>query len=109
VARAVDVAAARAGCTAQILDRWTWGGAIFNPEMISEIRQQATALGYSQRDLPSQAGHDAYFLARVCPTAMIFTPCQGGITHNNNEDATREDLEPGLNVLLHSVAAWADR
>lgn len=109
VARAVDVAAARAGCTAQVLDRWTWGGAIFNPEMISGVRQQATALGYSQRDLPSQAGHDAYFLARVCPTAMIFTPCQGGITHNNNEDATREDLEPGLNVLLHSVAAWADR
>ncbi|WP_245444602.1 M20/M25/M40 family metallo-hydrolase [Microvirga sp. KLBC 81] len=47
-------------------------------------------------------------LAGVCPTAMIFTPCRDGITHNNNEFATREDLEPGLNVLLHSVVARAD-
>lgn len=109
VVRAVGEAAARAGCTFEILDRWDWGGAIFDAEMVAGIRRQATAMGYSQRDLPSQAGHDAYFVARLCPTAMIFTPCRGGITHNNNESATREDLEPGLNVLLHSVTARADR
>jgi beta-ureidopropionase / N-carbamoyl-L-amino-acid hydrolase len=40
---------------------------------------------------------------------MIFTPCKGGITHNNEEDCTRSDLEPGLNVLLHAVVARADR
>lgn len=109
VLRAIGEAAARAGCSSEILDKWDWGGAIFDAEMIAGIRQQATALGYSQRDLASQAGHDAYFVARICPTAMIFTPCRGGITHNNNENATREDLEPGLNVLLHSVTARADR
>jgi len=109
VRRAVGEAAARAGCTAEILDSWNWGGAIFDPEMVSDIRRQAAALGYTHRDLPSQAGHDAYFLARICPTAMIFTPCRNGITHNNNELATREDVEPGLNVLLHSVVARADR
>ena len=109
VMRAVGEAAARAGCAAEVLDRWDWGGAIFDADLIAGIRQQATALGYSQRDLPSQAGHDAYFLARLCPTAMIFTPCRGGITHNNSEDATRGDLEPGLNVLLHSATARADR
>ncbi|GEO16650.1 Zn-dependent hydrolase [Microvirga aerophila] len=109
VRRAVGEAAARAGCTAEILDRWDWGGMIFDLGMVAEIRRQASALGYTQRDLPSQAGHDAYFLARVCPTAMIFTPCRDGITHNNNELATPEDLEPGLNVLLHSVVARADR
>jgi N-carbamoyl-L-amino-acid hydrolase len=109
VQRAVGEAAARAGCTAEILDRWDWGGMIFDPGMVGEIRCQTSALGYTQRDLPSQAGHDAYFLARVCPTVMIFSPCRDGITHNNNELATREDLEPGLNVLLHSVVARADR
>ena len=40
---------------------------------------------------------------------MIFTPCKGGITHNNAESCTREDLEPGLNVLLQCVLARADR
>jgi N-carbamoyl-L-amino-acid hydrolase len=40
---------------------------------------------------------------------MIFAPCKGGITHNNPELCTREDLEPGLNVLLHTVMKRADR
>jgi len=109
VRRAIGEAAARAGCSVEILDSWNWGGAIFDPELVSGIRRQAASLGYTHRDLPSQAGHDAYFLARVCPTAMIFTPCRDGITHNNNELATREDIEPGLNVLLHSVVARANR
>ncbi|WP_209425409.1 Zn-dependent hydrolase [Pararhodobacter sp. SW119] len=109
VIRAAANAAAQAGCTAQVVDRWDWGGAIFDAGMVDGIRQQAARLGYSHRDLPSQAGHDAYFLARICPTAMIFTPCHGGITHNNHENATPADLEPGLNVLLHSVVAHADR
>lgn len=109
VRRAVGVATSRAGCTAEILDHWSWGGRIFDDELISLIRGHATALGYSHRDLASQAGHDAYFLARVCPTAMIFTPCKDGITHNNAEYASLEDLEPGLNVLLHSVVSRADR
>jgi beta-ureidopropionase / N-carbamoyl-L-amino-acid hydrolase len=63
----------------------------------------------SYRDLPSQAGHDAYFMARICPTAMMFTPCRGGITHNNRELATKDETAPGVNVLLHSVVARADR
>ena len=40
---------------------------------------------------------------------MIFAPCKGGITHNNAELCTKDDLEPGLNVLLHTVMARADR
>lgn len=59
-------------------------------------------------DIPSQAGHDAHFLARHTPTAMIFAPCKNGITHNN-ELCTREDLAPGLDVLLRAVVARADR
>ncbi|MBB4018861.1 N-carbamoyl-L-amino-acid hydrolase [Chelatococcus caeni] len=109
VTRGVGEAAARAGCTAEILDRWQWGGRIFDADMVAGVRETARSLGYNHRDLPSQAGHDAYFLARVCPTAMIFTPCRGGITHNNNEFASREELAPGVNVLLHAAVARADR
>lgn len=109
VLRAIGEAAARAACVSEVLDRWSWGGRIFNEALVGLVRDTAEALGYSHRDLASQAGHDAYFLARVCPTAMIFTPCRDGITHNNREFASQADLEPGLNVLLHAVAARADR
>lgn len=107
--RAVFESAARAGCDAVIEDEWFWGGDIFDHAMVDGIRTQAVRMDYDWRDIQSQAGHDAYFLARHCPTAMIFTPCKGGITHNNEEDCDPDDLAPGLNVLLHAVVARADR
>lgn len=106
---AVGAVASRAGCTADILDHWAWGGRIFNDELISLVRGHAAALGCRHRDLTSQAGHDAYFLARICPTAMMFTPCRDGIAHHNVESAGLEDLEPSLNVLLHRAVSRADR
>jgi beta-ureidopropionase / N-carbamoyl-L-amino-acid hydrolase len=107
--RAVHEAAAKTGCQAEILDTWSWGGRIFDESLIKLVRQTAGHLGYSHRDLPSQAGHDAYFMARICPTTMIFTPCRDGITHNNRELATQDETVPGVNVLLHSVVTRADR
>ena len=107
--RAVAHAAIKAGCEWKILDQWAWGGDIFEPSMVGEVRKAVAVLGYNALDLPSQAGHDAYFLARHFPTTMIFTPCKDGITHNNNELATPEMLEPGLNVLLHAVVSRANR
>ncbi|CAD5286269.1 N-carbamoyl-L-amino-acid hydrolase [Bosea sp. 62] len=109
VRRAVYEAAARADCTAEILDIWNWGGKVFADELIEQVRATSQALGYRTRDILSQAGHDAYFVARHAPTTMIFSPCKGGITHNNQELCTPDDLEPGLNVLLHTVVARADR
>ena len=108
VMRAVGEAGARAGCTGEIVERWNWGGAIFDAELIRGVREQASRLGHATRDLPSQAGHDAYFLARICPTAMIFTPCRDGVTHNHGEDVALERLRPGLETLLHAVSAHAD-
>jgi beta-ureidopropionase / N-carbamoyl-L-amino-acid hydrolase len=106
---AVADAAARANCTAGILDTWQWGGKIFDADMISSVRATSHRLGYRTMDITSQAGHDAYFMARHCPTTIIFAPCRNGITHNNNELCTPDDLEPGLNVLLQTVLARADR
>jgi len=91
------------------LERWSWGGDMFDPAMIDLVRRTTGNLGYTSRDIASQAGHDAYFMSRKCPTAMIFTPCRDGITHNNREFSSEQDLEPGLNVLLHAAVARADR
>jgi len=107
--RAAAEAAARAGCTFEILDTWTWGGDIFASDLVDSVRSVAIDLETQFCDIQSQAGHDAYFLARHCPTAMIFTPCRDGITHNNREHCDPGDFEDGLNVLLHTAVRRADR
>ncbi|WP_336057617.1 Zn-dependent hydrolase [Nitratireductor sp. CH_MIT9313-5] len=107
--RAAFEAAARAGCEAVIHDEWKWGGDIFDAKMVDGLRNHAKRMGYDWRDIQSQAGHDAYFMATRYPTAMVFTPCKDGITHNNNEHCEPEDFEPGLNILLHAVVERADR
>jgi N-carbamoyl-L-amino-acid hydrolase len=67
------------------------------------VRQGAKNIGLSEMDVVSGAGHDAVYLARVAPTAMIFVPCKDGISHNEIEDAKPEHLEAGCNVLLHAM------
>jgi len=79
----------------------------FAPDLIGSVRDAARALGLSHRDIVSGAGHDAVYLSRVAPTAMIFVPCEGGISHNEIESATPADLTAGCNVLLHAVLARA--
>jgi N-carbamoyl-L-amino-acid hydrolase len=60
-------------------------------------------------DIVSGAGHDACYVARVAPTAMIFVPCEGGISHNEVENADPKHLAAGCNVLLMTVMAAANR
>ena len=57
----------------------------------------------SHMDIVSGAGHDAIYMARVAPTSMIFVPCEGGISHNEVENAKAEDLAAGCNVLLNVI------
>lgn len=59
-------------------------------------------------DIVSGAGHDAVYLARVAPAAMIFVPCKDGISHNEIEDARADHLEAGCNVLLQVMLRAAN-
>lgn len=59
--------------------------------------------GYTTRDMVSGAGHDAAYIGRVAPTAMIFIPCLNGISHNEAESATLEDCAAGAQVLLNAI------
>ncbi|MGE5170076.1 MAG: Zn-dependent hydrolase [Rudaea sp.] len=79
----------------------------FDAGCIAAVRDAAAGLGLSHRDMPSGAGHDAIYVARVAATSMIFVPCKDGISHNELEDARPEHLEAGANVLLHAVLARA--
>ena len=59
--------------------------------------------GFSAREIVSGAGHDAAYVSRVAPTAMIFVPCRGGISHNEAEFTSKEQCAAGAQVLLQAV------
>jgi beta-ureidopropionase / N-carbamoyl-L-amino-acid hydrolase len=79
----------------------------FDPALVGQVRAAAAALGHAHEDIVSGAGHDAVYLARVAPTAMIFVPCKDGISHNEVEDAKAEHLAAGANVLLRAMVLTA--
>jgi N-carbamoyl-L-amino-acid hydrolase len=82
---------------------WTSPAVRFAPELIQCVRRAAEKAGYTTRDMVSGAGHDAAYIARVAPTAMIFVPCLNGISHNEAELATVEDCAAGAQVLLNAI------
>lgn len=79
----------------------------FTPHLVEAVRANAADLGYSCMDVVSGAGHDAVYVARVAPAAMVFVPCADGISHNEIEDADPAHLEAGCNVLLRAILASA--
>jgi N-carbamoyl-L-amino-acid hydrolase len=81
--------------------------AIFAKPLVDAVRDSATEMGMSAMDAVSGAGHDAVYMARVAPTAMIFIPCKDGISHNEIEDARPDHIEAGCNVLLHAMLKQA--
>ena len=79
----------------------------FDADCVAAVQQAVDALGYAQQSIVSGAGHDAIHLARFCPTAMVFIPCVGGLSHNEAEDVLPEDVGQGTDVLLNAVLARA--
>ena len=80
----------------------------FDPDCVAMIRASAEKLGYGSRDLVSGAGHDACWINKVAPTAMVMCPCVGGLSHNEAEEITQKWASAGADVLLHSVLDSAE-
>jgi N-carbamoyl-L-amino-acid hydrolase len=95
--------AAEGGLEVSIVDFWYAPPTPFEPRLVEAVRAGTARHGYSHRDIVSGAGHDAVYMAKVAPAAMIFVPCIGGISHNEVEDAKPSDIEAGANVLLHAM------
>jgi len=87
----------------EIDEIWHNPPVVFDTDCVNAVRNSATSLGYKHQDIVSGAGHDACQTARVVPTAMVFVPCEGGLSHNEAESATPQDLEAGCNVLMHAM------
>lgn len=79
----------------------------FDEDCVTAVRNAAERLGYSHRNLVSGAGHDACWINRVAPTAMVMCPCVDGLSHNEAEDISPEWAAAGTNVLFHAVVETA--
>jgi N-carbamoyl-L-amino-acid hydrolase len=81
----------------------------FDAGCVELVRQGAAKHGFSTREIVSGAGHDAVYVARHVPTAMIFTPCKDGLSHNEEESIAPEEADAGGQVLFEAVLARASR
>jgi N-carbamoyl-L-amino-acid hydrolase len=80
----------------------------FDETCVKAVRDAAERLGYSHRNIVSGAGHDACWVNRVAPTAMVMCPCVDGLSHNEAEDISREWASAGADVLFHAVVETAE-
>ncbi len=82
---------------------------VFDASITAAIEAAAKNLALPHLRLPSGASHDAMYMARVCPTGMIFVPCEKGISHNEAENAKPADLAAGARVLTAALLELANR
>jgi beta-ureidopropionase / N-carbamoyl-L-amino-acid hydrolase len=80
----------------------------FDKGRVKAVRDAAERLGYSHRDIVSGAGHDACWINRVAPTAMVMCPCVDGLSHNEDENITKEWATAGADVLFHAAVDTAE-
>jgi N-carbamoyl-L-amino-acid hydrolase len=103
----LEAIARRRGVRAEIVVIWNSPVTPFDRDCVAAVAQAAAALSYPRQEIVSGAGHDAIHMARYCPTAMVFIPCVGGLSHNEAEMALPEHAAQGADVLFHAVLARA--
>ena len=103
---AVREAAAR--CEVKITEANQAESTIFTDMVPDAIVRSAEARGYKWRRIFSGAGHDARYMAMHCPSGMVFVPCEGGISHNESENARQEDVAAGTQVICDTMLDLAN-
>lgn len=91
----------------RIVDEWNSPAVAFNASCIDAVRLAAEKAGLPYEEMFSGAGHDSVYVSKVAPTSMIFIPCENGISHNEAENATPEDITAGCQVLLGAMVQLA--
>ena len=97
------------GCRVSVTPTIDNAPLVFDPALIDMVEGYAARLGHSAMRLPSGAGHDAGHVAHLCPTGMIFVPCERGLSHNEAENATPADLAAGARTLAACLVDLANR
>ena len=109
--KAVEPAAMRAAapCAIKVTPTLHDDPCVFDPDVVDAIERAAVELKLPSMRLTSGASHDAMYMARVCPTAMIFVPCEKGVSHNEAENAKPADLAAGARALSAALLELANR
>ena len=102
-----EAVAAKHGLQLNFEQIWSFAATPFDPACIAAVRDGAIKTGATHMDIVSGAGHDAIYMAGVAPSGMIFVPCEGGVSHNEIENATIEDIAAGCQVLLNAMVTKA--
>jgi len=92
--------AARRGLTISVAQRNDLAASPCDTQLVDLLEDAVAAIGQPRFRLPSGAGHDAMVMATLCPTAMLFVRCEGGISHNPAEHVDPEDAELALQAML---------
>ena len=109
LATAIEVITRESGLMIDWQRIWDSHSVAFDPDCIACIKEAAEKAGLSAREIISGPGHDAAYVARVAPTAMIFVPCEKGISHNEAESTSLEQCAAGAQVLLNAILAYDRR
>ncbi|WP_060507889.1 Zn-dependent hydrolase [Pseudomonas sp. NBRC 111124] len=104
----IEATCAKHGLSHELVPTADFPALYFDRGCVDAVRQSAEALGLPHMDIVSGAGHDAIFLAELGPAGMIFVPCENGISHNEIENATPQDLAAGCAVLLRAMLAASE-
>jgi allantoate deiminase len=79
------------------------------PDLQDLLERAIMALGQRVLRLPSGAGHDAQVMAKLCPAAMLFVRCRGGVSHNPAEFASEADMGLATAALIGFVEGLAGK
>lgn len=108
VREVIEATCAEHGLSFELTPTADFPALYFDRGCVDAVRDSAQALGLPHMDIVSGAGHDAIFLAELGPAGMIFVPCENGISHNEIENATQQDLGAGCAVLLRAMLAASE-
>jgi N-carbamoyl-L-amino-acid hydrolase len=104
----VRAAAKREGVRAEVEHYWRVPRTVFHPDVVGAVEAAAATLGCGHRRILSGAGHDAQYMAAICPTGMIFVPSRAGRSHCEEEFTALDDIEHGANALLLACLQLAE-
>jgi ureidoglycolate amidohydrolase len=77
-------------------------------EILAALEESAVAAGKKYKKMVARAYHDSSFVSCIAPTAMLFIPCRGGVSHRPDEYASPEWIGGGVHVLARTLARLAE-
>jgi ureidoglycolate amidohydrolase len=105
--RACGEVSARRGVSAKIQMINRDAPATCDPAVVALLIAACEKHGLAFDAMVSRAYHDSLFLSRICPTAMLFIPCRGGVSHRPDEYSTPEAIGQGTLILAETLASLA--